>query len=56
MGTTDGLRARLGEAEVLHLAFPDQVFHRARHILDRHVRVDAVLIVKVDRLDPEPLE
>jgi hypothetical protein len=38
------------------LAFPDQVLHGPRHIFDRHVWVDAVLVVQVDRLDPEPLE
>ena len=33
-----------GQAEVLDLAFLDQLLHRAGHVLDRHVRVDAVLI------------
>jgi hypothetical protein len=53
---TDGLYARLGQPEVFDLAFPDQVPHRPRHVLDRHVRVHAVLVVEVDRLDPEPLQ
>ena len=48
MGAADGLRAGLGQAEVLDLAFPDQVLHRARDVLDRHVRVDAVLVEQVD--------
>ena len=56
MRAADRLRARLGEAEVLDLAFLDQVLHRPRHVLDRHVRVDAVLIEEVDGVDPEPLE
>ena len=34
----------------------DQLLHRARHVFDRHVRVDAVLIEQVDGLDLEPLE
>jgi hypothetical protein len=29
---------------VFHLAFPDEVLHRTGDILDRHVRVDAVLV------------
>ena len=31
VGAADGLHARLGEAEVLHLALADQLLHRARH-------------------------
>ena len=46
---------RLGQAEVLDLALLDQVLHRAGHVLDRHVRVDAVLIEQVDRVDLQPL-
>ena len=52
----DRLHARLGQAEVLHLALPDQLLHRAGHVLDRHVRVDAVLVEQVDAVGPEPLE
>ena len=48
--------ARLGQAEVLDLALLDQVFHRARHVLDRHVGVDAVLVVEIDDVGPEALE
>jgi hypothetical protein len=29
---------------VPNLALPDQIFDGARHILDGHVRIDAVLI------------
>ena len=52
----DGLRARLGKAEVLHLAFADQLLDRARDVLDRHVRIDAVLIEQIDDVGLEPLE
>jgi hypothetical protein len=34
------------------LAFLDQVLHRPRHVFDRHIWVDTVLIVEVDGLDP----
>ena len=34
----------------------NQVLHRSRHVFDRHVRVDAVLIEQVDGVDLEPLE
>jgi hypothetical protein len=41
---------------VLHLAFPDQVLHRACHVFDGHVRVNPMLIDQVNCLDLEPLE
>ena len=41
---------------MLDLALGDQVLDRARHVLDRHVRVDAVLVEEVDDLDPQPLQ
>ena len=50
------LHSRFGKAEVLDLAFLNQVLHRSRHVFDRHVRVNAVLIEQVDGIDPEPLE
>src|SRR6266542_4941022 len=54
--TADRLRARLREAEVLDLALADQLLHGARDVLDRHARVDAVLVEEVDHIDPESLE
>jgi hypothetical protein len=56
VGTTDRLHAGFREAEVLDLAFLDEVLHRSRHVFDRHVRVDAVLIEHIDRIDPEAPE
>jgi hypothetical protein len=44
------------KAEVLHLTFSNQFPNGSRHIFDRHVRVNAVLVEQVDGLDPEPLE
>ena len=41
----------LGKAEVLHLALRDQLLDGAGDVLDRHVRVDAVLVEQVDRVD-----
>ena len=34
----------------------DQVLHRSGDVFDRHIRIDAVLIEQVDRIDLEPLE
>jgi hypothetical protein len=56
VGAPDRLRTRFGKAEVLDLAFLDQVPHRACYLFDGHLRVDAVLVVEVDGFDPEPLE
>src|SRR5207249_5878383 len=54
--TPDSRGRRLGEAEVTHLAGAHQLCHRADSLLDRHARVDPVLVVEVDVLDAEPAE
>src|SRR5208283_498854 len=41
----DRLHSWFRKTEVLDLAFPDQLFYRSRHIFDRHIRVNTVLIV-----------
>ena len=56
MGAADGLHAGLGKAEVLHLAAPDEVLDRASNVLDRHVRIDAMLIEEIDGIGLEALE
>ena len=56
MRAADGCGASLGQAEVPDLALRDQVLHRAGDVLDRHTRIDAMLIEEVDRLDPQSLQ
>src|SRR5512140_3848815 len=56
MRPPDRPHPRLGQPEVLHLPFLDQLLDRPGDVLDRYVRVDAVLIIEIDRLDAEPLE
>ena len=56
MGAADRLRARLRQAEVPDLAFRDQLPDGAGDVLDRHVRVDAVLVEQVDAIGPQPLQ
>jgi len=56
MRTADGLRARLGKAEVPDLALPNQLLHRARHVFNRDVRVDAVLIEEINDIDLEAVK
>jgi hypothetical protein len=43
-------------SEVPHLAFLDQILHRFGHIFDWHLRVNAVLIEKIDRVNAESLQ
>src|SRR5690606_11991272 len=52
----DRARGRLGQPEEAYLALLYQTRHRADRLLDRHVRVDAMLVVKIDVLDAEPLQ
>ncbi|MNT23832.1 hypothetical protein D3C72_1592710 [compost metagenome] len=48
MRTANGLRACLRQAEVLDLAFANQVLHHPGDVLDRYVRIDAVLVKQID--------
>ena len=49
-------RRRFRQAQVSHLAGLDELRHRADGLLDRRIRVDAVLVIDVDRVDAEPLQ
>src|SRR4051794_33807492 len=53
---SDGLCAGLRQTEVLHLALVDQVLHRTRDVFDRYVKIDAMLVIEVNRLDPESFQ
>ncbi len=46
----------LAEAEEAHLALLDEARHCHDRLLDRHGRIDAVLVVEVDHLDAEALQ
>ena len=52
----NGSRSRFGEAEITHFAVLNQPRHCANRFLDRDVAVDSVLVIKVDGIDPEPLQ
>ena len=56
VGATNRLWAGFRKAEMLHLAFPDQILHRSRYIFDGDVGVNAVLIEQVDDIGLKPLE
>ena len=56
MRAADRSRRRLGQTEVLDLALLDQTPDGARDVFDRHVRIHAVLIEEIDRIDTEPFQ
>src|SRR5215469_3944470 len=56
MCASDRLRACLGHAEILSLPVPNQVLHRPGHVLDRNLRVYAMLIEEVDAIDTKTLQ
>src|SRR3954452_6673123 len=56
MRAADGRRSRLGQAEVSNLPRLDELRHSSDGLFDRRLRIDAVLIIEIDRIDAEPLE
>src|SRR5207247_1073483 len=56
MGSADRAHAGFGHAEVLHLALRDQLPDRARHVFDRDVGVDPMLIIEIHDVGPEPFQ
>jgi hypothetical protein len=56
MGSADGRCARLGEAEVENFALLDEIADRPGHLLDRYLRIDAVLIEQIDAVGAKALQ
>lgn len=54
VGAADGAGGRLGQAEVPDLAGVDEFADGAGDFLDSHVGVDAMLVVEVDVVGPQP--
>src|SRR5437763_2954799 len=55
-GAPDRAGRGLAEPDVKHLALLDELGHRANRLLDRNLRVHAVLVVEVQAIGPEPLQ
>ena len=53
VGAADRVHPGLGQPDVAHLALRDQLRDRADGVLDRRVRVDAVLVVQIDVVGAE---
>ncbi len=54
--TAQGLRRGLGKPDVADFAFPYKLCHRPDSFFDRRSGIDAMLIVQIDRLHPQPLQ
>src|SRR5438477_8940399 len=46
----------LRQTEVFDFALLDEVLDRSRHLFDRHIRVDTMLVEQVDHVAPKPLQ
>lgn len=55
-GLLELVDGHLGQPEVTDLAGLDQIGHGAHGVSDRDLRVDAVQVVQIDRLDAKPLQ
>ena len=47
---TDHLRSCFRKPEVLNRTWLDELLHRSRHIFDRNVQVDTMLVEEIDRI------
>ena len=56
MCATDRLCTGFRKAEVFHLAFLNQLLHRARHIFDWYIGIHTMLIEQINRIDLESPE
>jgi len=56
VGFADGFHARLRQADAAYLSGFHQFGHGAHGILDGRGTIDAMLIVKIDAFDIEPLQ
>jgi hypothetical protein len=56
VSAANGRASGLGQTEVSDLPLLDQLLHSTGDVLDRHVRIDAVLIVQIDVVGLQPPE
>ncbi|MNH25300.1 hypothetical protein D3C79_852870 [compost metagenome] len=46
----------LAHPDITNFTFANQVRHGAHHLFNRHFRIHAVLVVKIDHVHPKPLQ
>src|SRR5579883_31915 len=56
MRPADGRGRCLAQTQVTHLPLPYQFRHRADGLFNAHLWIDAVQVVEIDGIDPQPLE
>src|SRR5271156_2712772 len=56
VGAPDALRPGFAQPEITDLTLFDEPGHCTDRILDRHCRIDPVLVIKIDDIDAEPLQ
>ena len=56
VGPPDALRPGLAQPQKPDLALLDEPRHCADRLLDRHRRIDPVLVIEIDDIDAEPLQ
>ena len=56
MRPADGRGRRLAQPEVTHLPLPHQLRHRADGLFNGDLWIDAVLVIEVDVINPQPSE
>ena len=56
MSPANRLNPGLRHTEMFDLSLGNQVLDRSCHILDRHIRVDAMLIEEIDVIGPQTLQ
>src|SRR5205809_5369731 len=56
MSTSNSLNTRFGKSPMQNLSLIHKIFDRARNILDRNLRIDAMLIQKIDAVRPQSLQ
>ncbi|MNP14485.1 hypothetical protein D3C76_1068120 [compost metagenome] len=54
MRAAEQIAADLRNPEIAHLAFLDQLGHRADGLFVRHVGIDACRLIEIDHVDPQP--
>ncbi len=56
MGAPNGGTGRFGKPQIAHLSFLHQIRHGAHCVFDGRLGIHAMLVVKIDHIDVQPLK